>query len=115
MIMIQRLHALGLAALATLSFTQGCANAVGCDFREAPDGRQEDRCQERRGFQALGAFGATCDGLGGETIDGGCPTEDIVAGCDLGGDGDVIDWYYPPKTRADVEAECEGEGEVIDP
>jgi hypothetical protein len=57
-----------------------------------------------------------CDGLGGETVDGGCDREGVVAGCDMGGvAGDVVDWYYAPTTREEVEADCDGEGTVVDP
>jgi hypothetical protein len=99
--------ALTLAAL--LSASCGGENGIGCDFREGSLNGPEDRCQERRGFQSMG-YGGACEAAGGETLDDGCPREDIVGGCDLG--QDVFDWYYPPTTVDDINCDS---GEVLDP
>ncbi len=88
----------------------GCGGAVGCDFRQKDN--PEDRCQERRNIQSVG-FDAACQALSGKAVDGGCPTDGIVAGCALS--GDITDWYYAPKTRDDVVSACDGDGDVIDP
>ena len=82
--------------------------AVGCDFRDGSVNGPEPRCQERTGAQSAG-FDATCEALGGTAVDGGCPSEGIVAGCDLsvaGTAGEVIDWYYDPKTVEEITTEC---------
>ena len=98
------------AAVAGLS-SCGSTDPVGCDFRETEGSGQEDRCQERRNLQAP-PFGAACEALEGTVVEGGCPSEGIVAGCDLG--NDVVDFYYAPLTRDDVISECDGEGTVVD-
>lgn len=89
----------------------GCGvlvDTVGCDFRDGSANGPEPRCQERSGLQGNLAFQETCETLGGELVDGGCPDEDqIVFGCELG--ADVVDWYYPPKTAADADQDCDGE------
>ncbi len=101
---------------ASVTFS-GCGffGDTGCDFREVDeDGLNngpEDRCQERRGLQGTG-FGATCEGLGAKAVTGGCPREGIVAGCEIG--ADVIDWYYEPMTRAEVEDACRGD-KLVEP
>ena len=87
---------------------------MGCDFRNIEDGLNngpEDRCQERSNLQSAG-FDAVCEGLGGDAVEGGCDTADIVFGCVIG--PDVVDWYYPPKTLDDAQNECAGD-EIIDP
>ncbi len=90
----------------------------GCDFRDATLASPEPRCQERSGLSSA-AFGAMCDGLGGETVKDGCDTTDAIVGCDIGSQGDgtkVIDWYYDPKTREEAEADCaDDEGELVEP
>lgn len=95
-----------ISALALLPLS-GClgGGTIACDFRD-DDG---DRCQERSGIQAANppAFQATCEASTGSYIDGPCPREGIVAGCDTGS-GEVIDWYYAPTTEAEVMATCEG-------
>jgi len=95
----------------------GCGGTkVGCDFRESGANGPEPRCQERSGLSSA-LFGNFCELLEGDNVSGGCPEDGIVAGCDIGAQGDgtrVIDWYYAPKTREDVEAECE-DGDVVDP
>jgi hypothetical protein len=96
----------------------GCslvANDTGCDLRtdEASNG-YEDRCQERTGVQGNALFGGFCDLLGGIDLDGGCPDEGKVAGCDitagLEATGTVTDWYYAPVTVEEVEAICADDG-----
>lgn len=90
----------------------------GCDFRDATLASPEPRCQERSGLSSA-AFTAACKGLQGKTVKGGCDTETSVGGCDVGAQGDgtrVVDWYYSPKTAADVQAECDGDGgKVVQP
>ena len=77
---------------------------VSCDFRSS-----ENRCQERRGTQAANplAFQSICETANGVYSSNACPTASIVAGCR---DGDVTDWYYPPRTMAEVQAECAEDG-----
>lgn len=104
--------ALAAASITTIAALSGCANAVGCDLR--PD---EDRCQERTGLQTFG-YAQFCDATVGTAVEGGCPDEGKVLGCDLGeqSGGAFFDWYYEPMSRADAEAECADEdGEVIEP
>jgi hypothetical protein len=96
----------------------GCSlvsNDIGCDLRteEASNG-YEDRCQERTGLQGNTLFGGFCDLLGGIDLDGGCPDEGKVAGCDItagfDGTGTVVDWYYAPVTEEEVASICEDDG-----
>jgi hypothetical protein len=89
-----------LACLAALSavVVVACGDVTdpgGCDFREAtgPDG-PENRCQERRNFQAT-SFAPACEALGAVVVEGGCNRDGVVAGCDLG--NDVVDFYYEPS------------------
>ena len=105
-------------ALCTLLFSPLACDigaTTGCDFRKDSVNGPEPRCQERSGLQGGETFAATCSALSGEALDGGCPVEGIVAGCALQADESVIDWYYAPKTVADVEADCANEGEVVQP
>jgi hypothetical protein len=99
--------------LASAMALGGClgGNTIACDFRAA-----HERCQDRSGVQAANplAFQGTCEAAGGAYLDEACPRDGIVGGCDMG-DGDVIDWYYAPRTEADVASECEGEGTVVAP
>ncbi len=98
---------------ASLAFTSGCTEAVGCDFRTVEGGLNngpEDRCQERTGVQAIG-FDAACEGLGGDAIAGGCDRDGIVFGCAIG--PDVVDWHYAPTTLEEAESEC-GSDEIVD-
>jgi hypothetical protein len=89
--------------------------AVGCDFREGSVNGPEARCQERTGAQSAG-FDAMCASLGGDAVDGGCPMDGVVAGCTAAAPaGDITDWYYEPTTMEEITADCEGEGEVIEP
>lgn len=102
-----------LTILTIASFPSGCAEAVGCDFRDVDGGLNngpEDRCQERTGVQAIG-FDAACEGLGGAAIEGGCPREGIVFGCEIG--PDVVDWHYTPTTIDEAQSEC-GSDEIVD-
>ncbi len=91
---------------------------VGCDFRADSVNGPEPRCQERSGLSSA-IFGEFCEALEGEQVKGGCPEPElIVAGCDIGAQGDgtrVIDWFYPPTTRDEVVADCADEGTVVDP
>lgn len=108
---MRSIGALVIVVVSSLALT-GCSTAVGCDFREVEDGLNngpEPRCQERTGFQAA-SFGPACAALSAKVVEGGCPRDGIVFGCEVsGGGGDVVDWYYPPKTRADAETECGSE------
>ncbi len=64
------------------------------------------------------AYLDTCDTAQGVSGSGPCATDDLVAGClydDNGGLETVTDWWYAPETLADVEAECAGEGTVVQP
>lgn len=104
MVLVVVVGACTLAPLLT-----GCSEAVGCDFRDVESGLNngpEDRCQERTNLQAAG-FDVTCDGLGATSIEGGCPREGIVFGCEIG--PDVVDWYYEPHTADDAALECGGD------
>lgn len=98
-----------LALVTLLLAPAGCISddAIGCDFRNRGD-NPEPRCQERSGIQASEVFGATCDSLGGESLDGGCPEAGLVAGCEIG--DDVVDWYYEPFTTAEIQQRCADEG-----
>lgn len=110
---------LRVAFLLSLSGCGVVAGTIGCDLRtESAANGYEDRCQERDGIQGNAAFGGFCETLGGDSVKGGCPTEGIVAGCELDGSngtGGVIDWYYEPVTREEVESTCADEGTVVDP
>ncbi len=108
------------AVLTLLSSLVGCGGVggSGCDFREGSVNGPEPRCQERTGLQGLPVFGATCEALDALSIEGGCPREGAVVGCVIGSEpsGEVIDWYYAPKTREEAELDCEGEsGELREP
>ncbi len=99
--------------------TVGCGDGTtGCDFRVVDEGGlnngSEDRCQERSGIGATG-FGGSCEAAGGTVVEGGCPVEGIVFGCDLGDSGTdpVIDWYYAPHTIEQAEQEC-GSDTIVD-
>lgn len=89
----------------------GClgTNTIACDFRAT-----RNRCQERSGLQATNApaFQGTCEVASGLYLDGPCPRDAIVAGCDM---GDVTDWYYAPATIADATSACAGEGTLVTP
>lgn len=80
-----------------------------CDFRQGSVNGPEPRCQERVNTISAEAFKGACKVAGGISSDGTCPREGVVAGCMIGVQGDgskVNDWYYAPKTRADVMSEC---------
>lgn len=109
---------LSVAVLSLFSAaSSGCIGATtSCDFREDSVNGPEPRCQERSGFQGGAAFKAACEGLEGEGIDGSCPQDGIVLGCDISGDGTVVDWYYAPRTEDDVKADCESDdGKIVQP
>lgn len=99
----------------------GGTNTYHCDFNNSED--PEPRCQERSndlpggGQVTAETYKETCEVAQGDGGDGPCPVAGQVAGCDYGQSGaeTAVDWYYEPKTLADVEADCEGEGEVIMP
>lgn len=103
--------ALSMMVLAPLGCVGGTTS---CDFREETNS-PEPRCQERGGIQSTPAFKTTCDSLGAKGIDGPCPEEGIVLGCDIspGTGGTVIDWYYEPKTEDEIEQDCADEGGTI--
>ena len=85
-----------------------------CDFQK----KGQARCQERLSTVAAFAFKQTCSTALGESGDGPCPRENIVAGCDIGTQGDgshVTDWYYTPKTMADVESACTSDNGTLLP
>lgn len=109
------LSAVALTVLLVAS--PGCiGSTTSCDFREHSVNGPEPRCQERSGIQGGAAFKASCEALQGEAIDGSCPQDGIVLGCDISGDGTVVDWYYAPKTEDDVKADCESDhGEIVNP
>jgi len=107
-------------AISSLLIGLGCVSnpiggTTGCDFRKDSVNGPEPRCQERSGLQGGQTFATTCEGLEGEAIDGGCPKEGIVLGCALQDDESVIDWYYAPKTKEEVMADCENDGEIVEP
>lgn len=108
---------LSASALIALPACDVGGEAVGCDFRDAPEGGlsngPEPRCQERSGIGAR-TFGPSCESVGGAVVEGGCPRDGIVFGCDLGDSGTdpVIDWYYAPLTDADTETYC-GSDEIV--
>lgn len=101
-----------LALLLVLPAACDVAPAVGCDFQNGSANGPEPRCQSREGADS-GALAATCDALGGETIDGGCDTSTSLGGCNVS-EGNVlttvIDWYYPPLTAEEAAAECAESG-----
>lgn len=108
----------GVALAVTLGMA-GCGTdeADGCSFINHPN-NPEPRCQERESKLPTPqlAFKSTCETVG-EYLEEGCPTEGRVAGCEIGNDSAqrIVDWYYSPKTRDDVVAECANEGTVVDP
>lgn len=90
----------------------GCVGGTtSCDFRDGSVNGPEPRCQERSGLQGGATFKATCEGLGAEGIDGSCPADGIVLGCEIG--PDVVDWYYAPRTEDEIKADCADEGGTI--
>lgn len=89
---------------------------TGCDFRDGSVNGPEPRCQERSGLQGGTTFSTTCSALSGKAIDDGCPRAGIISGCDISGDGTVIDWYYAPKTVDEVAKSCADDGgKVVSP
>lgn len=100
-----------LSALVILPVGCGFGTTTSCDFREGGVNGAEPRCQERSGFQGGETFKAACDALQAKPIDGPCPDDGIVLGCEVGG-SDVIDWYYPPKTEDEVRADCDADSVV---
>jgi hypothetical protein len=59
-----------------------------------------------------------CEGYGGTSGDGACPTADVVSGCKtgVGGGGCAVNWGYGPAlSDDDVRKDCERlKGEFID-
>jgi hypothetical protein len=100
-----------LALLAAPALT-ACGDSIyGCDFSMT----SEARCQERTSSLPTGeaAFKTLCETGQGTYLADGCPKTGIVGGCDITATGsaeDVIDWYYAPKTEAEVRMTCETEG-----
>jgi hypothetical protein len=87
----------------------GVSGSASCDFRDGGTNGSEPRCQERVDTLAAEAFKATCGVARGVAANGRCARADSVGGCEVGTQGDgskVNDWYYPPKTRSDAEADC---------
>lgn len=110
---------LSIAAVSLLCAAPlGCdiGGTVSCDFRDGSVNGPEPRCQERSGIQASSSFKAFCDGLQGKSIDGPCPDSPVL-GCDISEvEGKVIDWYYAPKTEAEIQQQCEDDGgEIVNP
>ncbi len=105
-----------LLAVVVAALTATACGKVGCDFRDGSVNGPEDRCQEREGISA-GVFSGACLAAGGETVEGGCPEEDRVFGCNLGLQGDlttVTDWHYEPLTAEDAANTCDSEEAIID-
>jgi hypothetical protein len=102
-------------AVVVASLGSGCGK-VGCDFRGGSVNGPEDRCQEREGISAT-MFMLGCAAAGGEQVEGGCPEEGRVFGCNLGLQGDlttVTDWHYEPLTAEDAVDTCDSEDAIID-
>lgn len=100
-----------LAALSPLAFGCGLGGGTtGCDFREGSLNGPEPRCQDWIGGVVGVSYEQTCKTAGGKVCSGGCPHDGIVAGCEQktsNADGSrMIDWYYSPKTEAQVKADC---------
>ena len=109
------MHRILLATLATLGLAAaGCgAGPTGsCDFRNGSVNGAEPRCQEWIGgvVTVTGTYEATCTTVKGLYRSGECPRDGIVAGCEQktnNADGSrTIDWYYAPKTAADIMSSC---------
>lgn len=100
--------AVGAAAVGASS----CGGASGCDFRGGSLNGAEPRCQEVRGgiLAMSGTYEQACKSSGGSYLASGCPSQGVVAGCEQktnNADGSTaIDWYYAPKTSAEVQADC---------
>jgi hypothetical protein len=78
----------------------------GCDFRP-----KKPRCQERTvALTSQTVWEATCKAIPDSIYqDSGCPRDGIVGGCDVSEPANpIIDWYYAPKTVAEVMTECAG-------
>lgn len=91
----------------------GCGLPIGgsssCDFRTQSVNGPEPRCQERVNTVSPEAFKAACKAANGVEASGTCPRGGSVGGCFIGSQGDgskVNDWYYSPKTQAEVKMEC---------
>lgn len=102
------LAALGAAGI----LGSGCGGGfVGCDFRSGSKNGAEPRCQDANGLIATtGTYQSTCQAAGGQYLASGCPSAGVVAGCEQktnNADGSTaIDWYYAPKTAAEVQTSC---------
>lgn len=101
-----------VVAIPLLSACGVGGESASCDFRE--EMVNGIRCQQRDGFQAFG-FLQACEASGGDPIDGPCPDEGKVKGCVFDSSADVVDWYYEPMSLDEIERQCEGDGELIDP
>ena len=124
------LRILSSACLVLASLAWGCggSNVGACDYRQGSSNGPEPRCQEMRSSTpgSVESFLAACRTAGANPIEGECPREDMVAGCDEGAlpDGtSAIDWYYRSpaneegitvvESRDDVDLMCDGD--VVDP
>lgn len=106
-----RTHVRAAAALLISAILFGCDVGdvtTACDFRA--EEKSLPRCQERSGLMLDGAFESLCTSGKGTFIDGACPTDARIGGCELdsgdAGRNRVVDWYYAPSTEADVKAKC---------
>ncbi|MDP2275333.1 MAG: hypothetical protein Q8N23_29625 [Archangium sp.] len=105
------------AAVAVLSVFSGCGALLGgdysCDLRPA-----DAQCTDWRGLVGPAvtqeAVCATLNsaGAGGKwTANAKCPATDSVGGCQTdSGVGKQTNWFYPPKTEAEVRKECMDDG-----
>ena len=100
---------------------------LACDLRDPDSIEPRDYCQEWRCVIDSPGSDTTpralCASMGAAFHEGGCPSEGIIAGCytgDQGDGGQNIWWFYDttwdgqPATLEDAEAECEGDGEIIE-
>lgn len=97
----------------------GCSlgQTFGCDFRDDSVNGAEPRCQERTFPIGGEVFAETCKALEGTAISGPCPEEGRVAGCEID-DGSlngsrVVDWYYEPLTKEEIENTCKDDGDPL--
>jgi len=100
-------------ALSSLTAAIGCGgvdSTVACDFRSGGLNGVEPRCQEWINSLAATTFEQTCNTAKGKYINGQCPRDGIVAGCEQktgNADGSrTIDWYYSPETETSIKAGC---------
>jgi len=99
-----------LLALAGCGGVDPLSGTVSCDFRAGSLNGPEPRCQEWQNSLVATTFESTCNIAKGKYAAGQCPRDGIVAGCqqktDNADNSITIDWYYAPKTEANVQSEC---------